>query len=144
MATVAWGGVVAGLVLLADQLTKRLVLSRSRSAQPAAVAGVVRLRPVLNHSAATPLGATTAGAVMLWLLVVACVASIALLDGPFGRSASGVGFGAAIGGAIGNSLDRHQRGGVVDFIAIGWWPTFNLADAAIVGGIAFALASAFV
>jgi signal peptidase II len=140
VATVAWGGVVAGLVLLVDQLSKRLVLSRTREAQPVAGAGVVRLRPLLNDSGT--LGATTAGAVTLWLLVVACIASIALLDGPFGRGASGVGLGAAIGGAIGNSLDRRQRGGVVDFIAISWWPTFNLADAAIVGGIAFALASA--
>lgn len=47
------------------------------------------------------------------------------------------------GGALGNSVDRFNRGGVVDFIDIYWrgsggdwhWPAFNLADAAIVLGV---------
>ena len=58
-----------------------------------------------------------------------------------------VGFGAILGGAVGNLLDRLFRGGfifgtyVVDFIDAHWynrlhWPTFNLADSAICVGIA--------
>lgn len=40
-----------------------------------------------------------------------------------------------VGGAIGNVVDRWQLGYVVDFIHVGRWPVFNVADAAIcVGG----------
>jgi len=54
-----------------------------------------------------------------------------------------LGFGAVLGGAVGNLLDRLFRGGsVVDFIDAHWynhewlrWPTFNLADSAICIGI---------
>jgi signal peptidase II len=47
-------------------------------------------------------------------------------------------FALVIGGAIGNLVDRLQHGHVVDFIQWYWrghyWPAFNVADAAIVGG----------
>ena len=36
-----------------------------------------------------------------------------------------------LGGAFGNLIDRFLRGYVVDFIAIGPWPNFNLADSFI-------------
>ena len=43
-----------------------------------------------------------------------------------------------IGGAIGNVIDRLQYGHVIDFIQWYWrdyyWPAFNIADSAIVGG----------
>jgi signal peptidase II len=42
--------------------------------------------------------------------------------------------GAIAGGAIGNLLDRVRLGYVVDFIAIGPWPNFNVADSAITMG----------
>jgi signal peptidase II len=38
------------------------------------------------------------------------------------------------GGAGGNMADRVYYGAVVDFISVGWWPVFNLADVAIVSG----------
>jgi len=60
--------------------------------------------------------------------------------------------GVVIGGALGNLIDRMTRlpapgnpsgflkGAVVDFIYTSWWPTFNVADAAVVvGGIALAI-----
>ncbi len=34
-----------------------------------------------------------------------------------------------VGGALGNIYDRLVSGYVTDFIAVGWWPVFNLADA---------------
>lgn len=40
-----------------------------------------------------------------------------------------------LGGALGNVFDRLTRGFVVDFVAIGWWPVFNLADALLSIGI---------
>ncbi|PDV97252.1 signal peptidase II [Candidatus Chloroploca asiatica] len=42
--------------------------------------------------------------------------------------------GLIVGGALGNVLDRIRLGYVVDFISVGWWPVFNLADSAITVG----------
>ena len=51
--------------------------------------------------------------------------------------------GLITGGAIGNGLDRLFRGAVVDFILLHWgewrWYVFNIADAAIVAGVALLL-----
>lgn len=43
--------------------------------------------------------------------------------------------GLIVGGAIGNLIDRIVYGAVIDFIDLGWWPLFNLADSAISTGI---------
>lgn len=43
--------------------------------------------------------------------------------------------GLIVGGAIGNVIDRIQYGYVVDFIKVGWWPIFNIADSAVTVGI---------
>lgn len=40
-----------------------------------------------------------------------------------------------LGGAFGNLLDRLRLGAVTDFIDVGPWPVFNLADASIVTGL---------
>jgi signal peptidase II len=63
-----------------------------------------------------------------------------------------VALGMIIGGAIGNAIDRFAYGAVVDFalfhIQIGEktfnWYVFNLADAAIVAGVAALLYDSFV
>jgi signal peptidase II len=46
-----------------------------------------------------------------------------------------VSLGLQLGGAIGNLLDRIRYGYVVDFIQLGFWPVFNIADSCIVIGI---------
>tara|TARA_B100001245_G_C22631712_1_gene311142 strand:+ start:92 stop:280 length:189 start_codon:yes stop_codon:yes gene_type:complete len=43
--------------------------------------------------------------------------------------------GLILGGAVGNLIDRIRLGTVVDFIDVGWWPVFNIADSSIVSGI---------
>jgi len=42
--------------------------------------------------------------------------------------------GLIVGGSIGNVIDRLLYGSVRDFISIGWFPVFNVADMAIVTG----------
>ncbi|NJN17279.1 MAG: signal peptidase II [Oscillochloris sp.] len=46
-----------------------------------------------------------------------------------------ISMGLIFGGAIGNIIDRLRLGYVVDFIAVGWWPVFNLADSGITVGV---------
>ena len=44
--------------------------------------------------------------------------------------------GLQLGGALGNLVDRFHYGYVVDFVDIGFWPIFNVADVSIVVGVA--------
>ena len=61
---------------------------------------------------------------------------LSLYYGAMGHDlAARLGVGAMVGGATGNLVDRIRRGAIVDFIAVGPWPLFNVADAAIVAGI---------
>jgi len=56
--------------------------------------------------------------------------------------------GAIIGGAVGNIIDRIYYGAVADFLdfhLFQWhWPAFNLADTAIVLGVAYLVLDAFI
>ena len=52
----------------------------------------------------------------------------------FDHSSAQIALGSALGGAAGNLLDLRFRNGIIDFIDVGFWPVFNLADAAIVLG----------
>lgn len=59
-----------------------------------------------------------------------------------------VSLGLIIGGALGNALDRLTLGGVADFFSLhAWgyyWYVFNIADVAIVAGVAGLLYDSFV
>ena len=50
-----------------------------------------------------------------------------------------------LGGAVGNLIDRLAWGAVTDFLDFHWgtlhWPAFNVADAAIVAGVALLMLS---
>lgn len=48
--------------------------------------------------------------------------------------------GLILGGAVGNLIDRLRDGAVVDFISVGWWPSFNVADSSIVIGMTILVA----
>jgi len=60
-----------------------------------------------------------------------------------------VGLPLVLGGAIGNWVDRLARGFVIDFIEAHWkdvytWPSFNVADSAIVVGVILLLVDGIV
>jgi len=55
-----------------------------------------------------------------------------------------VGMGLILGGALGNLIDRflaNHNGGVVDFVTLTHWPTFNGADSAITIGVIVVIVS---
>ena len=53
---------------------------------------------------------------------------------------AGVLLGLIMGGTVGNGYDRLVHGTVTDFIALHFWPVFNVADSAISVGVALLLA----
>ncbi len=52
---------------------------------------------------------------------------------------SQIAYGLIIGGALGNIADRIVDGSVTDFVQIGTFPVFNVADSCISVGVAFLL-----
>jgi signal peptidase II len=129
----------AGLILVLDQVTKKLALGR-RDGGPGSTAGSgPRIRPVSNARIAFGLVRDRRALAFLWVVAVLgttlLIQQLATLQGQLAQ----VGLGAAIGGATGNLLDTLRRGAVVDFIDLRIWPVFNVADAAIVLGVAVAL-----
>lgn len=124
----------AGVAVALDQATKHLA-ARHLSAPERHGPGV-RLRLVRSPRLGT-LGLATGTTVLLWIAAVAVLAAALAVGPPEAERSSpalAIGLGLTIGGATGNLADRLFRGHVVDFIALWRWPTFNLADAAIVAG----------
>lgn len=70
------------------------------------------------------------------LLIVAGAIYFYTTQLPNRRTLVQVIIGLILGGAFGNLIDRVRLGYVVDFIQVGWFPIFNLADSAITIGAA--------
>src|SRR5512141_865851 len=124
------------LLLIIDQTSKRLVeRAAARSAPPPG-----RIFSIRHIASAKWLYARRPLRIALTVLWVAILTSALILDrqGGFADLAAVIGIGAALGGAAGNLLDIHRSHAVRDFIDLKWWPAFNLADVAIIGGLAIA------
>jgi signal peptidase II len=96
----------------------------------------VRLRHVANVGWVPGVRSAT-GLLLLWGVAVS--SSLLILDLGTGGEGARAGVALALGGATGNLLDRLLRGHVVDFIEIGFWPVFNIADVGIVAGLGLML-----
>jgi signal peptidase II len=73
-------------------------------------------------------------AAVIWVASVAAASVALALASPALGTGGALGLGLVLGGAASNLADRAVRGAVLDFIVLGPWPTFNLADAAMVTG----------
>jgi signal peptidase II len=76
--------------------------------------------------------------VLIWFAALASAIALHGSGAWFQSHVSLLGLGMALGGAAGNLWDILRRHYVVDFIDLGWWPVFNLADVAIVAGLVLA------
>ena len=131
---------IALLVVTADQLSKTWIRSNLVPGESLFEIGLFRLTHVHNTGAAFGLFQDQS----LPLTVVALVSIVVLLLFPLffyhrlpfldDRLAKPA-LGLVLGGTIGNLIDRLNLGYVTDFIDIGIWPTFNIADSAITIGV---------
>ncbi len=125
---------VGALVVLADQLTKWWAVTRLPSGP---VHVVWRLDFVLSVNTGSAFSLFRGATPVLVVIAVAlvCLLLVMVWRAPtIGRAAV---LGLILGGALGNLSDRFFRdlhGGVVDFVDVHFWPTFNVADACITVG----------
>ena len=125
----------AGIVVAIDQVTKQLAIaSVDRGASENVFFGL----DITNaRNTGVAFGALEGGGLVLGVLIGV---SLALLLGYFAVHVTmpmlWLPVGLLVGGALGNLADRAREGAVIDFIDPVAWPAFNLADAAIVIGVA--------
>lgn len=127
------------LVVAADQLSK-LWIRFYTEGQIIFEAGFFRITHIHNTGASFGLFqgqsfsltiVSFIGIVLVLLFALLAPRRFPFLDTRLGKLALGL----ILGGTIGNLVDRLRFGYVTDFISIGIWPAFNIADSAITVGI---------
>jgi signal peptidase II len=140
----------AAAIVLADQLTKWLMLARFAPGERLELTGFFNLVLVFNKGAAFSFLAAAQGwqtpLLAAFALGAAVVVSVLIVRSPERRLLC-AGLALILGGALGNLVDRLRFGHVVDFLdlhAAGWhWPAFNVADSAITIGAALLILDGF-
>ena len=135
----------AALVLVLDQLTKHLVVTNLAGRPPVDLIGeVVQLRYTTNSGGAFSL--LTGAPLFFGITAIVIVGGLIYASRRAQPLSLLVVLGLVLGGALGNLTDRLLRGEgllrgeVVDFVKVGWWPVFNVADSCVVvGGILLAI-----
>ncbi len=125
----------AALVFLLDQLTKYLVIQTLAPGMSFPFRGFFRFTHVHNTGSAfgifqgfnTPLIFVS----IIGIIILTMIYRSQERPGNLLR----LSLALQLGGAFGNLVDRVRLGFVTDFIDIGPWPVFNIADAAIVSGL---------
>lgn len=131
--------IVAAVVLATDIVTKVLAVRLLTPGQPVSIIGdTVTWTLVRNSGAAFSMA--TGYTWVLTLIATGVVFGIIWMGRRLVSPWWALGLGLILGGAMGNLVDRFFRspgplqGHVVDFLSIGWWPVFNVADPSVVGG----------
>ncbi len=135
------------VVVLLDQASKFWVLARFREYEVLEVWPVFNLTLVFNRGAAFSFLADAGGWQHYLFIGLASLVSIVLVvwirKSAVERPLEALALSFILGGAVGNLIDRLRLGKVVDFLQWHWqehyFPSFNLADAAITLGVGLML-----
>ncbi len=138
---------LAVFVAVIDQISKTIILGMfPTEGMSQVVTSFFNLVLVYNHGISFGLfNKAPVDAQPIIFLAISISITIALLVWLF-RTRSrliSIAIGLVVGGAIGNAIDRVLHGAVIDFLdfyvtfnaAAYHWPSFNIADSAIVGGV---------
>jgi signal peptidase II len=124
------------LTLAVDQATKALVLARLGPDDRIPVAGDV-FGIVLRYNTGGAFGMGQ-GAPVFFFVATILIVVVATVWGWRTPALAGP-VGLVVGGGLGTLVDRVRHGRVVDFLDLSFWPTFNVADSAIVVGVVLLL-----
>lgn len=127
-------GLIAGVVITADQLSKTWA-EHHLYHHPYHVAWKLDL--VLEYNTGSAFGLAQGWAPVVGGLALVVVVGLLAIIRRVRTNVMTVSMGLVLGGAVGNLSDRVFRahhGAVVDFIALHFWPTFNVADSCVVVG----------
>lgn len=138
--------VVVVIIAVIDQITKTIMLNWLEPGEPVNLIGDwFRFYLLFNPGAAFSMGENST-----WLFTciqIAFIVGVAIYSPKVTDRWVGVGLALIAGGAAGNLMDRLFRepqfflGHVVDFISVGNFAVFNIADSAItIGVIVFVIA----
>lgn len=140
----------AGLIIFLDQWTKALVLRHIAFLDSWLPAELLHLKPYIRivhwRNSGAAFGLFQNGNMVF--MVLAIIASIFIFAYyPLIEKSERflkIAMIFQLGGAVGNLIDRFRFGYVIDFVSIGEFPVFNVADAAISTGVAVLLMSILV
>ena len=137
--------IVAGLVVLADQVSKAFILRHLPYHQSITIIrGFFDITHIRNPGGAFGLMANMSPIARTVIFIFISSLAVGLIfyfykKTPSSHSLLATAFALIFGGAIGNLIDRVRFGNVVDFLDIYLgsfhWPAFNIADSAITVGI---------
>ena len=147
--TTAGGGMLpwvglALILLIADQITKTLILGTYRLGDATYITSFFNIVRVHNTGAAFSFLAAASGWQRWFFTAIGVAAALFILwmlRSHAGQRLFSFALACILGGAVGNVVDRLMHGYVVDFLQVHWdnrwyFPAFNLADAAITIGAA--------
>ncbi len=130
---------VAAIVFALDQLTKTLIIRYIplySSVEP--IPGLGRLllfSHTQNSGAAFGIFQNSGNIFMVIAILVGAAIVYYVANSPHMPWLMRISLGLQLGGAMGNMWDRVRHGAVTDFVDIGFWAIFNVADASIVIGV---------
>lgn len=133
---VTTAGVSCAVVLVLDQVTKTVAGIQARN-KPSGL-----LVPVRNRSLSLELVHASRWAEVSIMLIGLAVAGLVLNRAVALHRIPAWAAGAILGGSAGNVLDRVRSGSVRDFLALGRFAVINLADVAVLVGVAACLYAA--
>lgn len=138
-------GLISGLVILLDQLSKAFVLTYIPMYKSIhIIPGFFNLTHVTNPGGAFGFMARNGSPWRHWIFLAAAFIALGMIlyfyhQTPSNRPYLGYALAMIFGGAIGNVIDRLRFGEVVDFLDIFvggmHWPTFNIADCGVTVGV---------
>ena len=122
---------VFSFVFISDQITKYTVYKNMSLGESIPAEGIIRITYARNTGMAFSLFENFGIILLILSLIIASILIIYLFTIDKPRILIRVFSGLVIAGALGNILDRIRFGYVNDFIDVGWWPIFNIADSSI-------------
>lgn len=132
---------IAGMVIALDQWTKWLVRQHIEfGAQwlPASLGWLMPYARIVNwHNSGAAFGMFQSGGIVFSVLAFIVIGAIIYYYPQVEKEdwTLKLAMGLQLGGAAGNLIDRLIKGKVTDFISIGTFPVFNVADASITIGV---------